>query len=78
MEYICSLERKLNDKNFLNTVNNFDFISFVETKMSIASEIEIPNYSYFHSYRKKKHKNACAHSGGVGILLQKHNYINME
>ena len=66
-----SLEHKIRDNVFQNYIEHYDFISFVETKTNINSEIEIPNYSHFHSFRAKKHKNARAHSGGVVFYYKK-------
>jgi len=61
---VHGLGSKLDDLDFLSHVNNFDFISLIETWSSDKTKINIPNYSYFHLHREKN-KRARRYSGGV-------------
>ena len=66
---IEGLGEKLEEEKFLEIIQNFDFITLVQTWKPEYEEISIDN---FHSYSKccSKHKRAKRHSGGITVLIR--------
>ena len=60
---------KAASKTAIITTSNASAFFLCETCRRVGEELEIPGYTFIGHNRAQLHKNACAGSGGVAILL---------
>ena len=63
------LKPKLEDPNFLETIQDYDISILTETWKNDPSKINIEGF-WDYSQVRPKHKNAIRHSGGITILAR--------
>ena len=63
------LKPKLEDPNFLETIQDYDISILTETWKNDPSKINIEGF-WDYSQIRPKHKNAIRHSGGISILVR--------
>ena len=62
------LGEKLEDEQFLDIIQKFDFVTLVETWTPEYEKISVGNYCAYSKCRSK-HKMAKKHSGGITVLI---------
>lgn len=67
---VRGLGNTLVDEDFLNTINDYDFLLFTETWFSKKSYVNIKGYSVFNCPRPKCNKRAKRNSGGIAIYYR--------
>ena len=60
---------KLQDKEFTQVIQSYDFITLVETWLPTKSKISIEGF-YSFSKSRKKNERARRYSGGISILVK--------
>ena len=60
---------KLQDREFTQVIQSYDFITLVETWFPTKSKISIEGF-YSFSKSRKKNKRARRYSGGISILVK--------
>ena len=60
---------KLKDREFLDSVSNFDIIGLVETHAGSEDNISLPNYDTYQ-YNRPKIAKAYKHTGGIAALVR--------
>ena len=66
---IDGLKPKLEDPNFLETIQDYDISILTETWKNDPSKVNIEGF-WDYSQVQTKHKNAIRHSGGISILVR--------
>jgi hypothetical protein len=60
---------KLDDEDFLSTINSFDCITLVENWLKNYSTVNIQGFYSFSKFRQK-HDRAWRNSGGITVLVR--------
>jgi len=60
---------KLDDKDLIDSVRNYDIFGIVETHTGPEDEIYMQNY-YSHQVNRPKAEKACRYSGGLAVLIK--------
>ena len=65
---------KLNDKDFLNTIQNADFVGLTETHIhnEIIEKLSIPGYHRLCFKNKKKNLKSNTAPGGIAVFIKDH------
>ena len=64
---VNGLRSKTTLPEFLNEIQNYDILAFVESKTDDYDNFNLPNFNTF--YVKNRHKNKRIRSGGIFVAL---------